>query len=47
MEGVETKEQYAILKEYGADYIQGFLFSKPLPAADFVEYYRSMEEPVC
>ncbi len=47
VEGVETEEQYALLKEYGADYIQGFLFSKPLPAADFVEYYRSMEEPVC
>ena len=47
VEGVETQEQYDLLKEYGADYIQGFLFSKPLPAADFVAYYRSMDKQVC
>ena len=30
-EGVETKEQYNMLKEMGVDYAQGFLLSKPLP----------------
>ena len=38
-EGVETAEQLALLKEFGCDFIQGYLFSRPLSADDFVEYY--------
>jgi len=30
-EGVETKEQYDMLKEMGANYIQGFYLAKPMP----------------
>ena len=30
-EGVETKEQVELLKEFGCDYLQGYYFSKPLP----------------
>lgn len=30
-EGVETEEQYQILKDLGCDKVQGFYFSKPLP----------------
>ncbi|MGA1863125.1 EAL domain-containing protein [Deferribacter thermophilus] len=30
-EGVETKEQFEILKSLGCDYVQGYYFSKPLP----------------
>ena len=33
-EGVETKEQLSILKERNCDYIQGYYFSKPLPASE-------------
>lgn len=40
-EGVETKEQLALLKEYGCDTYQGFLFSKPWPAAAFEEIFRN------
>ena len=29
-EGVETKEQFAFLSEHECDYLQGYLFSKPL-----------------
>ncbi|MDE2197165.1 MAG: bifunctional diguanylate cyclase/phosphodiesterase, partial [Gammaproteobacteria bacterium] len=29
-EGVETVQQYALLREYGCDLIQGYLFSKPV-----------------
>jgi diguanylate cyclase (GGDEF)-like protein/PAS domain S-box-containing protein len=34
-EGVETKEQVALLQELDCDYGQGYLFSKPLPQEDF------------
>ena len=38
VEGVETAEQVAALKVLGCDYIQGYYFSKPLPAKEFEEY---------
>ena len=31
-EGVETEEQLAYLRERGCDEVQGFYFSKPIPA---------------
>jgi EAL domain-containing protein (putative c-di-GMP-specific phosphodiesterase class I) len=34
-EGVETSEQYLLLKKAGCDVIQGYYFSKPLSAAEF------------
>ncbi len=41
-EGVETSEQRDILKSYGCDYGQGYLFSKPLPADEFDRYLASV-----
>ena len=33
-EGVETEELKDLLKNLGCEYIQGYLFSKPLPAEE-------------
>jgi EAL domain-containing protein (putative c-di-GMP-specific phosphodiesterase class I) len=34
-EGVETREQLDLLSDWGCDLIQGYYFSRPLPAGDF------------
>lgn len=36
-EGVETSKESALLFDYGCDYAQGYLFSKPLPAKELEE----------
>jgi EAL domain-containing protein (putative c-di-GMP-specific phosphodiesterase class I) len=36
-EGVETREQAEYLREQACDEFQGFYFSKPVPAAEFVK----------
>ncbi len=37
-EGVETEDEYKLLKEAGCDIIQGYYFSKPLPPEEFGKY---------
>lgn len=41
-EGVETAEQVEILRDYGCDYIQGYYYSKPLPAADMTNFLQKI-----
>ncbi len=38
VEGVETKEMVKRFSELRCDYIQGYYFSKPIPAEDFVKF---------
>ncbi|TNH69262.1 MULTISPECIES: sensor domain-containing protein [Aeromonas] len=42
-EGVETPEQQAWLVQVGCDRLQGYLFSRPLPPADFARSYQLPE----
>lgn len=44
-EGVEELEQLTFLKQAGCDLIQGFHFSKPLPPAEFAQFYAGFPSP--
>ncbi|MBQ6376743.1 MAG: EAL domain-containing protein [Lachnospiraceae bacterium] len=37
-EGVETEEQYLVLKAMGCDLVQGYYFSKPVPVEEFEDF---------
>jgi diguanylate cyclase (GGDEF)-like protein len=39
-EGVETEAELAVLRQYGCDAMQGYLFSRPVPAAEFERMLR-------
>lgn len=40
-EGVETEAQRDLLIQFGCDYIQGFLYSKPVTATEFMKLIRN------
>ena len=37
-EGVETQEQIDMLRDYGCDQIQGYLFCPPMPATELTKF---------
>ncbi|MBR1741262.1 MAG: EAL domain-containing protein [Lachnospiraceae bacterium] len=41
VEGVETEEQKNLLEKMQCDYLQGYFFSKPLPADEFMDYLQA------
>ncbi len=41
-EGVEYKEQAQMLRDLGCDIAQGYLFSKPLPHNEFIDYIEKI-----
>lgn len=40
-EGVETEEQSERIRNLGGDFVQGYLYSKPLPREQFDEYIKA------
>jgi diguanylate cyclase (GGDEF)-like protein/PAS domain S-box-containing protein len=40
-EGVETQAQQDFLTKLGCDVLQGYLYSKPLPASEIIDYLRA------
>lgn len=45
VEGVETKENEEMIRQFGCDYAQGYYYSKPIPVDEFVQkYLRKPEE---
>ncbi|CAB3953903.1 putative cyclic di-GMP phosphodiesterase PdeN [Achromobacter insolitus] len=44
-EGVETPYQFDYLKARGVAFIQGYLFARPMPSAEFVRWYAGHEQP--
>jgi len=42
-EGVEEQEQSQLLKNLGCDYAQGYLYGKPMPAAEFTSFLQQQK----
>jgi len=43
-EGVETDQQYAIVRKLGCDLVQGFFIAKPMPAERFARWCEGHED---
>ncbi len=43
-EGVEREEQARILMNWGVDWLQGFYFSRPLPADEFIAFLKEPKD---
>ena len=45
-EGVETKKQADMLLSYGCRYMQGYYFSKPVPAEEYEKMLEAMNDSI-
>ncbi|MDO5517040.1 MAG: EAL domain-containing protein [Clostridium sp.] len=43
-EGVETEQDFQLLKSMGCNYVQGYYYAKPMPSEDFVKYMEQQIE---
>ena len=41
IEGVETKEQAELMKQFGCDLVQGFYFARPMPGINFINLLKN------
>ncbi|MBO4506000.1 MAG: EAL domain-containing protein [Lachnospiraceae bacterium] len=39
-EGVENEETLAMVREMGCDYFQGYLFSRPVPSPEYIQFLK-------
>ena len=47
-EGVETAEQRDLLATVGCDFVQGYLYARPMRAADFDAFMAAYQpRPLC
>lgn len=44
VEGVENEEMASLVRENGGDFIQGYLYSKPLPEKDYIQFLRDHQK---
>ena len=44
VEGVETEKQKDLVVSLGCDYLQGYLFCKPVPETQFISYVKEFNE---
>ncbi|UWN70038.1 EAL domain-containing protein [Anaerostipes caccae L1-92] len=42
-EGVETREQAQMLKKLGCRHAQGYLYGRPMPEQEFIDYLSGKE----
>ena len=40
-EGIENEEEFNLIKDWGADMIQGFYLAKPMPALEALEFFKN------
>ena len=43
-EGVETEQQYAIVRRLGCDMVQGYFIAKPMPADQLLTWVNGYED---
>jgi len=46
-EGIENREQFELLRDFGCDYVQGFYFSMPKPLDEVIKFIKGDKYEEC